>query len=243
MLENYLILSYFCVIIIFQSIIGVGVLVLGTPLLLILKYNIIEIFFILLPISIITSLINLLIINFSNKHLDKSTYDEFKKFFIICIPSIFIGLIVLKLFKDVLNFKIIVSIVIFFSIALVSLKDKIKLRINFFRKSILSIVGIIHGLTNSGGTLMSLALSVNNEKSYARLNTSFFYLILATFQYILTIILFFDYFIYPNNIKVLIVLAIGIILGNLINNYLEYKTYKMMINFLAVISALILLSI
>ena len=36
--ENYLILAYFSIIIIFQSIIGVGVLVLGTPFLLILKY-------------------------------------------------------------------------------------------------------------------------------------------------------------------------------------------------------------
>ena len=96
MLENYLILSYFCIIIIFQSIIGVGVLVLGTPFLLILNFNIIEIFFILLPISILTSLLNLLIINFSNKSLDKSSYAEFKKFFIICIPSIFVGLIILK---------------------------------------------------------------------------------------------------------------------------------------------------
>ena len=178
MLENYLILSYFCIIIIFQSIIGVGVLVLGTPFLLILKFNIIEIFFILLPISIITSLLNLLIINFSNKSLDKSTYAEFKKFFVICIPSIFIGLIILKLLNNYLNFKLLVAFVIFFSITLIILKDKIKFRINFFRISILSIVGVIHGLTNSGGTLMSLALSANNEKNYARLNTSFFYLVL-----------------------------------------------------------------
>ena len=80
MLENYLILSYFCIIIIFQSIIGVGVLVLGTPFLLILNFNIIEIFFILLPISILTSLLNLLIINFSNKSLDKSSYAKYKKY-------------------------------------------------------------------------------------------------------------------------------------------------------------------
>ena len=174
MLENYLILVYFCIIIIFQSIIGVGVLVLGTPFLLILKIDIVEIFFILLPISIITSLLNLFIIKFSNKSLDRSTYKELKKFFIICIPSIFAGLIILKLFNNYLNFKLLVALVIFFSIALIILKDKIKFRINFFRISILSIVGIIHGLTNSGGTLMSLALSVNNKKSYARLNTTFF---------------------------------------------------------------------
>jgi len=243
MLENYLILSYFCVIIIFQSIIGVGVLVLGTPFLLILEFNIVEILFILLPISIITSLINLLIMNYSNKSLDKSTYKEFKKFFIVCIPFIFIGLIILKLFSDYINFKLLVAFVIFFSITLVVLKDRIKFRINFFRISILSVVGIIHGLTNSGGTLMSLALSVNNKKNYARLNTSFFYFILALFQYFLTTIIFYDEFTYPNNYKLILVLVVGIVLGNVLNHYLENKTYKLMVNSLAIISAIILLSI
>lgn len=243
MLEDYLILSYFCIIIIFQSIIGVGVLVLGTPFLLILKFDIVEIFFILLPISIITSLLNLLIINFSSKSLDKSTYKEFKKFFIICIPSIFVGLILLKIFNNYLNFKLLVAFVIFFSISLVILKDKIKFRINFFRISILSIVGIIHGLTNSGGTLMSLAISVNNKKNYARLNISFFYFVLATFQYFLTTIIFYDKFIFPNNYKIVIALVVGVMMGNLINHYLKSKTYKIMVNSLAVISALILISV
>ena len=47
MINDLLILVYFCLIIILQSAIGVGVLVLGTPFLLLLDYKIIEIFFIL----------------------------------------------------------------------------------------------------------------------------------------------------------------------------------------------------
>ena len=42
--------------VIIQTIIGVGVLVLGTPSLLLLNYNIIETINLLLPISILTSL-------------------------------------------------------------------------------------------------------------------------------------------------------------------------------------------
>jgi uncharacterized membrane protein YfcA len=225
----------------FQSIIGVGVLVLGTPFLLILKFSIVEIFFILLPISIITSLINLIIINYLNKSLNKSSFKEFKKFFIICIPSIFVGLILLKFFESSINFKQLVSFVIFFSVVLVALKDKIKFKVNFFRISILSSVGIVHGLTNSGGTLMSLALSANNEKNYARLNTTFFYLMLATFQYLLTIIIFFDKFIFPNDIKIIIAIIIGILLGNVISYFLESEIYKLIVHLLAVLSAVILL--
>lgn len=242
MLESYFVIAYFCIIIALQSIIGVGVLVLGTPFLLILNFNIIEIFFILLPISMITSLSNLLIINFSNKALYKSSYKEFKKFFIICIPSIFIGLLILKFFENFINFKLFVSLVIAFSIILIILKDRIKYKINFFRISILSSVGIIHGLTNSGGTLMSLALSANNKKDYARLNTTFFYLILAIFQYILTTLVFFDKFIYPSDLKLIGALTVGIFLGNLINHYLQSTAlYRMIVNFLAILSAVILL--
>ena len=242
MLESYFIIAYFCTIVALQSIIGVGVLVLGTPFLLILKFNIVEIFFILLPVSIITSLSNLLIIKYSNKTLNKSTYKEFKKFFIICIPSIFVGLLFLKIFENFINFKILVSSVILFSIILIILKDRIKYRINFFRISILSIVGAVHGLTNSGGTLMSLALSVNNKKDYARLNTTFFYLILALFQYFLTTIVFFEKYTYPKDLKIIVVIVLGVLLGNLINFFLKSTIlYRLIVNLLAVFSAIVLL--
>lgn len=241
MLESYFIIAYFFMIVAFQSIIGVGVLVLGTPFLLILKFNLVEIFFILLPISIVTSLSNLIIINYSNKSLKKSTYKEFKKFFMICVPSIFVGLILLKIFENFINFKFLVSFVIIFSVLLVLLKDKIKFRINFFRISILSVVGLVHGLTNSGGTLMSLALAANNNNEYARLNTTFFYLVLAVFQYFLTIIIFFEKFTFLDDIKIFFVLIIGILIGNLVYNYLKSKIYKIIVNSLAIISAIILL--
>ena len=96
MFDSLIFLSYFCLIIILQSTIGVGILVLGTPFLLMLNFNILDVFFILLPVSIITSLVNLLIMKTLNQTTEKSTFKEFKKFFIICIPSIFVGLIILK---------------------------------------------------------------------------------------------------------------------------------------------------
>ena len=242
MIDNSLILYYFCIIVILQSIVGVGVLVLGTPFLLILNFSIIEALFILLPISIITSFINLIVMNFSNQNLNKSTYKEFKKFFAICIPSIFIGLIILKLFSEHLNFRLLVSVIIIFSIALIYLQDKISYKINFFRISILSLVGITHGLTNSGGTLMSLALSINKNKNYVRLNTTFFYLILASFQYLLTCMIFLKDLIIPNDLRLFAVLIIGIIIGNIINYYIESKIYRVIVNFLALASAFILIS-
>ena len=68
LLDNYVYLIYFGFIIFLQSSIGVGILVLGTPLLLVLNYEIIDIDFILLPILIIISLINLFVIANLNKY-------------------------------------------------------------------------------------------------------------------------------------------------------------------------------
>ena len=79
--------------VILQTIVGVGVLVLGTPLLLLLNYNIIEIMNILLPISITTSLLNYIYLK-SNKEKLKINLDKGikKNFILIFLPGIFLGL-------------------------------------------------------------------------------------------------------------------------------------------------------
>ncbi len=241
MIESSLVFYFFCLIVTLQSAVGVGVLVLGTPFLLILNYSILDILFILLPLSIFTSFSNLLIMKYYNKISEKSTCNELKKFFIICVPSILIGLILLKFFQNYINFKIFVSIIILLSVCIISLKDKINFKINFFRKSILSIIGIIHGLTNSGGTLMSLVFSSYNNKNYARFNITFFYFILALSQYLITIIIFYDNFIFPKNINLIFSCFLGIWIGNILINYIDKKKYLIVVNVLAIITSLILI--
>ena len=241
MIDNSLVFYFFCLIVALQSAVGVGVLVLGTPVLLILNYSIIDILFILLPISIFTSYSNLLIMKYYNKISEKITFSELKKFFIICVPSILIGLILLKFFQNYINFKIFVSIIILLSVCIISFKDKINFKINFFRKSILSIVGIIHGLTNSGGTLMSLVFSSYNNRNYARFNITFFYFILALSQYLITIIIFYDNFSFPKNINLIFSCFLGIWIGNILINYIDKKKYLIVVNILAIITSLILM--
>jgi len=242
MLENYLVLIYLSLIIALQSSIGIGVLVLGTPFLLLLGYKILEIFFILLPISILTSIINLIIIKLSNKNLSVSSNKGLSKFFIVCMPSIIIGLIILKYYEEYINFKLLVSLIIIFSILLVLLKDRIKVRVNFFRISILSVIGIIHGLTNSGGSLMSLALSSKNKKDNARYRITFFYFLLASSHYLMTVIIFKDLFFLPNNIYLILALFSGVFFGNIFVKYINENSYKLIINVLAIISSILLIS-
>ena len=87
MIEIELILSVLFILVIIQTIIGVGVLVIGTPFLLILEFNIIEVLSILLPISIFTSFINLLFFKINKKKLKMKINSETKYlFFFICLP-------------------------------------------------------------------------------------------------------------------------------------------------------------
>ena len=74
---------YFIIpLIILQSIAGVGILVVGTPILLLLNFNIIEIMSFLLPISIFTSVVNIFFIKLSNKNKFKFYLDNnIKKYF------------------------------------------------------------------------------------------------------------------------------------------------------------------
>ena len=140
------------------------------------------------------------------------------------------------------NFKFLVSIVIILSTLLISLKKKIRFKINFFRTSILSIIGIVHGLTNSGGTLMSLALTSNSERDFARYSITYFYLILAFFQYLITIIIFHNYYFFSIDLKMFFLIFVGVCLGNIFNLFLNDNIYKLIVSLLALISSGLLLT-
>ena len=75
---------------ILQTIVGVGVLVLGTPLLLILNYNMIEIMNLLLPISITTSFLNYLYLKSNKKKLKIKLDQNIKKNFIFIFSLVFL---------------------------------------------------------------------------------------------------------------------------------------------------------
>ena len=74
-------------IVLLQTIVGVGVLVLGTPIFLLLNYNIIEIMNLLLPISIVTSFINYIYLKFNKKKMNIKLDSEIKKKFYFIIYS------------------------------------------------------------------------------------------------------------------------------------------------------------
>lgn len=236
-----LILIIILFLIILQSIVGVGILVIGTPTLILFNYSLVEIMAFLLPISILTSFFNLIYLKMNKKKLKVESHNDYRQyFFFVCIPSIFLGLYLLKSFEETINFKYLVSSVIIISYFLrkkIILIKKISKKTKIFS---LSLIGTIHGLTNSGGSLLSLILSNLFNKNTSRYNITYFYFYLALSQYIVFIYLFGK----DNGLEkyyYFILIPIGVFLGNLIVKYFDEKIFKSMISNIALFSAIILL--
>ena len=160
-----------------QSIFGVGVLLFGTPLLMLQGYSFFQAVVILLPISL---LINLSQIAKDHKSVN---IDFYKKIIVYTIPFIVIFLTVLNETK--INIGLLISVLLL----LVATKD-FSTRVNNFvnlvvrrERSYFILMGIVHGLTNLGGPLLTVAVhSKGYEKRTARATVAASYATFATFQ-------------------------------------------------------------
>ena len=235
----------FFLITVLQTVVGVGVLVLGTPLLLIFEYSIVEAISILLPISILTSLINILFFKIIHKKkkikLDKNIKIAF---FILCLPAVFVGIYILKIFQELINFQILVSIIIILTLIIkLYYRNTILNFSNLIKKIVLFSIGLIHGVTNSGGTLLSIfILSLNkNMIKQTRYSLAFFYFFLALFQYVVFISIFQKIIPFNLIIELMVLVISGVLFGNFIVKYINEKIFQHLIELLALLSALFLI--
>ncbi len=235
----------FFFIVLMQTIVGVGTLVLGTPFLLILNYEIIEIITILLPISIFTSLSNLLYFKFINNISILKLGGQIKKyFFLICVPAIFLGTILLKNFHEIIDFKILVSIIICVTLVVKKYYRNNILKLSHLKKKIsLFFIGLVHGVSNSGGALLSIFILHENKnfKDLTRYNLTYFYFYLVLFQYLVFIIIFQKLLILNLLVNLILVVLMGTLFGNFLVKYIENKKFNFLIELLALISAIFLI--
>jgi uncharacterized protein len=242
---NIIYIIIFVLIITVQTIVGVGVLVLGTPIMLLFHHTLPEAIEVLLPISILTSLINIFYFKINGKIKNLKIEQNTTKYFIyLCLPSIFVGTFFLKTFHDFINFKILVSSIILFTLLVKLFSKNTIITISKLKKKIaLTIIGLVHGLTNSGGALLSIfILSLNNNlKNKTRYDITFFYLFLAIFQYLIFIIFFKSNITVDLFLNYLIIILFGVFLGNIIENKIEKKIFPIFIDIIALLTAIFLL--
>jgi uncharacterized protein len=166
-----------------QSLFGVGLLVFGTPLLLMMGVPFEEALGVLLPCSIAVSLIQ------TAKAWDK--IDIRRSFAQYCLPGVIICLALVLWLKHSFNIRVAVGCLMLLT-ALVRISARTNLVLQTYcrrhQHSALVIIGILHGFTNMGGGLLSAFVSsFHQDKAKIRANIAFGYLLMAVCQ--LTVLL------------------------------------------------------
>ena len=131
---------------------------------------------------------------------------------------------------------------IILSILISNIKNK-KIKINKTIKAFyLILIGTVHGLTNSGGSLLSLFMSSHLKKNNSRYGITFFYFFLAIFQFLIFNSLFnFN----PNILNFYLIgslIPLGVVIGNYAVKFINENKFKKIINILCLVTCFFLIA-
>ena len=168
-----------------QSVIGVGILLFGTPTLLLMGYNYQETLLMILPSSILISFLQAI-------NSTKFLYDT-KYIYIYTLPMVVFGLLFVTLSYDYINVKYIIGIMLIL-IGLIRSVPKIKqyLKALFIKHIVLYhiLMGGVHGISNMGGGMLVVFMStIHNNREIILTNIAYTYLLFGAVQMI-TLVLF-----------------------------------------------------
>ena len=188
-MDHFIIILILIVFSFIQSIFGVGLLLFGTPTLLLIGYEYHQVLNILLPVSITISLLQF---KNSKENINKSKKD----FNYCCLPILILFTVITLFFKNFINFKLIISVILILSSLCALNNHKINNLKNISLKNskiIHTIIGFIHGVSNMGGSFLSIYhTTINNNKYIIRKNISYAYLMMGLFQYIILLFISYD---------------------------------------------------
>ena len=161
-----------------QSIFGVGLLLFGTPTLLLLGYPYADTLWILLPASVTISIIQV-IRGYTYISPDKTVY-------LFTVPPLVVCLIFALIQIDFFDITKVIGVALLF-VGFIryspSLKNMLTGLIERHIKSYCIFMGAVHGFSNMGGGLLSvLMVNIYNEKYAIRTNIALVYLIFVVSQ-------------------------------------------------------------
>lgn len=207
---------------IIQSLLGIGVLLFGTPLLLLLGYSFFECLLIVLPVSVS---INIVQIIGNYRFIDFKIY---KKILFFTVPLIILSLLLVD--KIIINVSIIIGIFLIF----LALKDYVNIiqrfmnKILSYNKSYYILMGVIHGITNLGGALLTaIVFNTNLNKFQKRATIAISYMTFAIFQ-IVTVIFLDQTFNKNNLIYVITGVLVYLIVNKLMFNKISDSKYDIL---------------
>jgi len=178
MTEIYYLVIIIAVFSVVQSIFGVGLLLFGTPTLLLLGYSYSETLWLLLPCSVTISLIQ--VVN------DYKLIEAKKRAVYLVIPTLVLGLALVVTYENGINITRIVGVFLLL-IGVIRFSSKLQALLGSMVKKQIQIyyiiIGVVHGISNMGGGPLSILMStIYSKKEIIRANVAFIYLILAMFQ-------------------------------------------------------------
>jgi hypothetical protein len=148
---------------IIQSVFGAGVLLFGTPLLLLFGYEFVDVLIVLLPISVAINLLQIL------KHHAYIDFAFYRNILMLTLPLIAVFLFL------VTHVRINISLLIGLFLLFIAFKEfsatvaRLIDRMMAFEKIYFLLMGIVHGVSNLGGSLLTaLVHHKNYEKDVAR---------------------------------------------------------------------------
>ena len=160
-----------------QSLFGVGVLLFGTPILLLQGYEFHHAIYVLLPVSLSINVIQIV------KDHQVIDWNFCRKILTYAVPFIVFFLLIIRSVS--IDFGLAVGLLLL----LVAIKDwfrtvrKIADMLVRYEKPYFALMGSIHGLTNLGGPLLTAAVHIKGyEKRIARATIAAAYAMVATSQ-------------------------------------------------------------
>lgn len=220
-----------------QSVVGVGLLVFGTPSLLLLGYAYPQALWILLPASCSLSLLQII----ENQRL----IDSKKEVYIYTVPALIISLVLIIKLEYLIDIKQVVG----FFLLLISILKITRLTEKWVvpilergKRSIYLLIGLVHGLSNLGGAPLSVLMSsIHNDQKTMSVNTAFVYFILASSQLLVLLVYKSDVFLFHYLSFIPIVILNHIILGKLVLRYLDNHRFDNLITLFILIFGIICL--
>jgi uncharacterized protein len=160
-----------------QSLFGVGVLLFGTPILLVLGHDFITTLVTLLPISISINAVQV------GKHYAFIDGSFYKRIVTLTIPCVVFFLFLVTRWHVDINAVVGLFLIV---VAMKNFSRQLKHLVQSlirYERTYFTTMGIIHGLTNLGGSLLTAIVhSKNYEKDIARVTTAVSYGTFAVFQ-------------------------------------------------------------
>ncbi len=160
-----------------QSIFGVGVLLFGTPLLLLLGYDFVDALGVLLPASIAINALQVI------RHYEDVDTKFYKNVLIYSMPLVVLFLLV------VTSIKVNISLVIGMLLILVALKnfsatiERALRSVVKYEKIYLMAMGLVHGMSNLGGSMLTVIIySKHYPKNKTRVTAAASYATVASCQ-------------------------------------------------------------